>query len=430
MGKPFYTVYDIETTGLSAACQCEIIEFAGIQYDENLNELNRLHIYVKPYTKLPKKIVELTGITNEQLAGCENRFKALPKIRNFIGDTISVCHNASFDFGFISTMCVQQGLPVLTDYICTLKSYKALTGEKQAKLFMVCDRLGISLENAHTAICDAEATAKLFKKLMELNEQEPVSKLYRKSYSEDELYKSVMANIAAQNPNKKVREAVTQYVEGSKKIDVNCVFNLFEKAQDPIKVANTCGYDSNEVAKLFTLWLNQTRCPRFVFLEDFTLNRQIEAMIRHSGSLNDLYELHAYIYKDKPINKGLYSYFWIKHKHSDFDEYHKMLNFLFELEVDPCELITILPHIYPSDIVLAFCKFAEGNKNNKREYIAKTIVSRLSLNEAINSDALHYTNDELIEHPDKINLAITCALYERNFFKIAQCLNDDLMNII
>ena len=430
MGKPFYTVYDIETTGLSAACQCEIIEFAGIQYDEDLNELNRMHIYIKPYAKLPKKIIELTGITNEQLAGCENRFKALPKIRNFIGDTISVCHNASFDFGFISTMCVQQGLPVLTDYICTLKSYKALTGEKQAKLFMVCERLGISLENAHTAICDAEATAQLFKKLIELNKQEPVSKLYRKSYSEDELYRSVMANIAVQNPNKKVREAVTQYVSGKDNIDVFQTFQLFEKAQDPIKVANACGYDSHEVAKLFTLWLNQTRCPRFVFLEDFTLNKQIEAMIKHSGSLSELYELHAYIYKDKPINSGLYSYFWIKHKHHDFEAYNKSLKFLFNYELNLSELIPVLPHIYPNDIVLAFCEFAENNRNTKRDYIAKMLVNRKQLNDAIENDTLHFTNDELVAHPDKINLAITCALYERNFFKIAQCLNHVFLYII
>ena len=419
MGKPFYTVYDIETTGLSAACQCEIIEFAGIQYDEDLNELNRLHIYVKPYTKLPKKITELTGITNEQLAGCENRFKALPKIRSFIGDTISVCHNASFDFGFISTMCVQQGLPVLTDYICTLKTYKALTGEKQAKLFMVCEKLGISLTNAHTAICDAEATAQLFKKLMELNSQETVSKLHRKTYNEKELYKSIMANIAAQNPNKKVRDAVTQHIVNSGHVNVAEVFQRFEKAQDPIKIAMECGYDSNAIADLFVLWLNKSRCPRFVFLEDYTLNRQMEAMIKHADSLNELYELHEYIYKDKPINKGLYNYFWIKHKCYDQSIYSTSLNVLFELEVDLAEIARSLSHLYASDIMLAFCKFAENNRSSKREYIAKSLVSRSQLNEAIEKDTMHFTNDMISNNPELINLAVTCALYERNFFKIA-----------
>lgn len=421
MGTPFYTVYDIETTGLSAACQCEIIEFAGIKYDENLNEIDRLHIYVKPYKKLPKKIVELTGITNEQLAGCENRFQVLPKIRSFIGDTISVCHNANFDHGFISTMCVLQGLPILKSYICTLKSYKALTGEKTGKLFMACEKFGISLENAHTAIADAEATAKLFKKLKELDKDEVISKMFLKTYDEKEYYLSIMANIAAQNPNKKIRDAVCNCVIPNEptKLDIDVVIDAFAHGKDPNAVCQLYNYNNNDVSLLFALWLNSHRLPKFIFLEDFSLNRQIKTMIGYADDLTDVYCMHKKIYGDTTINRGLYNYFWMKLKHFDTTIYNTAVTVLFVNEYPIEKIIENFSNINPSDITLAFCKFAELSKNEHREYIAKTIVSKNALINAVNDNRTHFTDAEIKNNPTLINLAITCALYERNFFKTA-----------
>lgn len=419
MGIPVYTVYDIETTGLSAACQCEIIEFAGIQYDADFNEVDRLHIYVKPYKKLPKKIVELTGITNEQLAGCENRFQALPKIRSFIGNTISVCHNASFDFGFISTMCLLQGLPILTSYICTLKTYKALTGEKSAKLFMACEKFGIELKNAHTAIADVEATAKLFKELIALDNMEPISKIYKKTYDEKELYISLMANIAVQNPNKKVRDAVCARPNPStNEVDIDAVLTQFDKCKDPIQICNTLNYRCDDVDLLFALWLNPKRLPKFVFLEDYTLNKQIKTMIDHSSDLLDVYKLHKQIYDDAPCNRGLYNYFWMKFKHTDRDVCALALNTLFIHEYDLEKIVTNFPHIKPCEITLKFVTFAELYKNEHREYIARNIISKNELYQLIESNKTHYIDSEIQNNPWSIKKAVTCELYERGFFKI------------
>ena len=419
MGIPVYTVYDIETTGLSAACQCEIIEFAGIKYDADFNEVDRLHIYTKPYKKLPKKIVELTGITNEQLAGCENRFQTLPKIRNFIGNTISVCHNANFDFGFISTMCLQQGLPILTSYICTLKTYKALTGEKSAKLFMACEKFGIELKNAHTAIADVEATAKLFKKLVELDKEEAVSKIYKKTYDEKELYISLMANVAVQNPNKKVRDAVCARPNPSMNdADVNTVIESFTKGRDPIQICNAYDFKADDVELLFALWLNNSRLPKFVFLEDYTLNKQVKTMIDHSDDLLDLYNIHTKIYPDNPMNRGLYNYFWIKYKHVDRRVCNTALHMLFTKNYAVEDIVKNFPHIKPCEITLMFVEFAEQNKNSYRDYIAKTILSRKELNDLIEIDRMQYSDSEIQNNTSLIRNAITCELYKSSFFKI------------
>jgi hypothetical protein len=226
-----------------------------------------------------------------------------------------------------------------------------------------------------------------------------------------------MANIACQNPNKKVREALTQYVPGKTYKNIDAIFSQFSKGKDPIKIANEFGYDSNEIASLFGLWLNSSRCPRFIFLEDFTLNKQVESMIKHSGSIGELYELHNYIYKNAPMNAVLYNYFWIKYKHQDYDLYKQVLHKLFEREVELSSLIKHLPHVYPTDIARTFCDFAEHSKETHRSYIAENLVSRSELNKLL-EESNNLTNDMLKESPELIKQTITCELYRRGFFKI------------
>ena len=417
MSKAAYTVYDIETTGLSAACQCEIIEFAGIKLDENLNEVDRMHIYIKPYAKIPKKIVELTGITNEKVAGRENRFQALPKIREFIGDTISVCHNAQFDFGFISTMCLQQGLPVLGSYICTMKSYKAITGEKQAKLFMACEKFGIELKNAHTAIADVEATVEVFKNLVELDKENIKSKMHKVTYDKKELYVSLMSNIAGQNPNKKVREEVCKAVSNNMvSVDLDTVFSEFAAGRNPLTICQSRPYSFNVVSDLFLIWLNQTRLPKFVYMEDYSWNRQIKGMYEHANTISEAYELHKKIYETDAINLALYNYLWVKFKKPiDAQTINSAFLVLFNNEYKLEKMLETLPHIKVSDIVMAFCDFAESNRMMHRDYIRDHLPSKLELQTAIANNVV-YTDDEMRTDMKKLYIAIAIELNNRSFF--------------
>ena len=421
-----YTVYDIETTGLSAACQCEIIEFAGIKLDEDLKEIGRLHVYVKPYNKLPKKIVELTGITNEMLSGADNRFVMLPKIRAFIGDTISVCHNSQFDFSFISTMCLQQGLPILKDHICTMKSYKAITGEKTAKLAAACERFGIELKHAHTAIADVEATVKLFRALCDYDDGQGRSKLCIKRTDDKKLFISLMSAICSQNPNKKTRDLLCA-VPSSKKsgaesyneVNPQTVFNFFEAAKDPLNVCDNTGYDFNVVSEMFALWLNNKRMPRFVYLEDTQINRQIRAMIERCGSLSELIEMHKKVYDTDQVNIGAYTYFWRKNKSLFEDEViAKGLMVLFCHKYPIEKIIEVCPHIHPCTVALEFCRFAENNKSKYHQYIAESLCNKGDMEKAIDNHNGHFTDDEISANPALIKVAVTCTLFERNFFAI------------
>ena len=57
-----FVVFDLETTGLDAA-KHEIIEIAAIRVNRDSTHHDTIQALVKPTKKVPKKIVELTGIT-------------------------------------------------------------------------------------------------------------------------------------------------------------------------------------------------------------------------------------------------------------------------------------------------------------------------------------------------------------------------------
>ncbi len=50
---------------------------------------------------IPEEVVKITNITNEMVKDAETIDKIMPKVMEFIGDTILVAHNADFDIGFI-----------------------------------------------------------------------------------------------------------------------------------------------------------------------------------------------------------------------------------------------------------------------------------------------------------------------------------------
>lgn len=57
--------------------------------------------FVNPEMDIPEEVVKITNITNEMVKDAETIDKIMPKVMEFIGDSILVAHNADFDIGFI-----------------------------------------------------------------------------------------------------------------------------------------------------------------------------------------------------------------------------------------------------------------------------------------------------------------------------------------
>lgn len=160
-----YVVFDTETTGLESN-KDEIIEIGACKIvNGRIDET--FSTFVKPSKRVPKEITELTGITNEMVADAPTINYVLPDFYKFCHGATLVGHNVSFDMGFVLNMAKKLSYNFNHNTMDTIEMAKAkLKGLKNYKLGTVVEKLGIVLDNAHRAINDAVATAKVFIKLM------------------------------------------------------------------------------------------------------------------------------------------------------------------------------------------------------------------------------------------------------------------------
>lgn len=160
-------VFDIETTGLSSSVD-KITEIGAVKIKNGL-VIDRYSTLVNPEIPIPYKITDLTGITNEMVADQRTIKDVMPEFKNFFGDCPLVAHNAMFDWGFIRTKAYELGIDLKNTIIDTLQlSRTLLPNLKKYKLNIVCQHLNIKLENHHRAVHDAEATAQMFLKFVEM----------------------------------------------------------------------------------------------------------------------------------------------------------------------------------------------------------------------------------------------------------------------
>lgn len=174
-------VLDLETTGFSPKSKygkgsidnplgAEIIE-VGITEFHNLKIGKNYSRLIKPVKAVPSDIEELTHITNQMLTNQKSLREVLPPLRKFIGNNLIIGHNVTFDLRFLNYYLELMGLPLITNYVCTMNMLKTLNklgkynGENY-KLGTAVDYYNIKLLNAHRAYADTYATACLFLKLI------------------------------------------------------------------------------------------------------------------------------------------------------------------------------------------------------------------------------------------------------------------------
>ena len=166
-----FVAFDLETTGLSSRTD-RIIEIGAVLM-KNGQEIDRFQTFVDPEQKLEKKIIDLTGITDDMLVGAPKIEEVLPKFLEFVGDRVLVAHNADFDTGFIRAECQRQDLPYQFTTADTLVlSQNLLTHLHKFKLNIVSDALSLPDFNHHRAADDAVTCGLVMNKLMQIMEEE------------------------------------------------------------------------------------------------------------------------------------------------------------------------------------------------------------------------------------------------------------------
>lgn len=152
-----YCVIDTETTGLSPYWD-EIIEI-GMLRVRNGEIVDRYSQLIKPQYEIDEFITELTGITNEMVAGMPSIDKVKDEVLSFIGGDIIVGHNTSFDLRFLNAGF---DTDIENEYVDTLQFARKVYPELgHHRLEDLATYLNLS-NNEHRALADCVTTQELY----------------------------------------------------------------------------------------------------------------------------------------------------------------------------------------------------------------------------------------------------------------------------
>ena len=162
-----YVIFDLETTGLNREHN-KIIEIGAVKV-KNGQIIDRFSTFINPHEKLTKEISELTNITNDMLIDAPEESEMLPKFFDFFGNSVLVAHNAKFDIGFIKKWSERNNRVIENTIVDTVGVSRTIFPDMtKHSLSVLTKKLDISLENHHRAVDDAEATAHIFIKFIEI----------------------------------------------------------------------------------------------------------------------------------------------------------------------------------------------------------------------------------------------------------------------
>ncbi len=162
-----FVVFDTETTGFYAGSD-QMIEIGAVKI-KNGEIIDRFDELINPNRVLPKKIVELTEITDEMLKSCDNEENVTKRFLKWAGNDPMVAHNAKFDISFMKASCSKYNLGEFEYTVLdTMEIARMLyPGWPNHKLSTLVKKLDVPWDEDkhHRGDYDAEGTAIAFYKM-------------------------------------------------------------------------------------------------------------------------------------------------------------------------------------------------------------------------------------------------------------------------
>src|SRR5439155_841826 len=113
-----FVVFDLETTGLSAA-RDQICEVGAVRV-RALESVDSFQSLVNPRMALPEPVARLTGLREQELRGAPSTASVLRRFLAFAGDELLVAHNARFDQRFLERqLLLRHGRRLSEPPLCT-----------------------------------------------------------------------------------------------------------------------------------------------------------------------------------------------------------------------------------------------------------------------------------------------------------------------
>lgn len=178
LARTEFVVFDLETTGAKAP-PCRITEIGAYKI-KNGKIVAEFESLVNPEIPIPEFISQLTGISDDMVAGAPKFAEVIESFLEFIGDAVLVAHNAHFDMHFLNHEVgqVYDGYKVASPHLCTVQlSRKLLPNIENHRLHTVAEHFLITIKNRHRAAGDAHATAKIFIELLDQIKERGISDL-------------------------------------------------------------------------------------------------------------------------------------------------------------------------------------------------------------------------------------------------------------
>ena len=157
---------DLETTGLSPQRDA-IIEVGAVRFRGG-EELDTFHTLVNPLRALSQFVVELTGISQQEVDAAPPFGALASDLADFIGSSPIVGHNVAFDLAFLA----EGGLGLTNIGLDTQDMATVfLPAARRYALSALAQELGVAQESPHRALPDARACHRVFISLIELARQ-------------------------------------------------------------------------------------------------------------------------------------------------------------------------------------------------------------------------------------------------------------------
>lgn len=163
-----------------------LYEALGVFYDKK-GYMNISHTRIRRYEilqeflqkyveeeqmKIPERIRELTGITQEMVEGQPTPAEAVRAFLDFCGEQDLMGHNLIFDYSFLKHQAADQKIPFEKNGIDTLKIARILLPDLESRsLTNLCGYFQIDRAHAHRAYHDALATHELYQHLVRIAEE-------------------------------------------------------------------------------------------------------------------------------------------------------------------------------------------------------------------------------------------------------------------
>ena len=174
-----FAVVDIETTG-STPQSAGITEIAIVIHN-GIEVTGKYVTLINPRHKIPPFIVNMTGISDEMVAGAPLFEEVAPQIYNLLNGRVFVAHNVSFDYSFVHYLLGRSGFQWSAPKLCTIKlSRRVFPGLEKYGLGSLTRDLGIRIEGRHRAWGDAAATAQVLTMAIQKEGMQPIHSLLAK----------------------------------------------------------------------------------------------------------------------------------------------------------------------------------------------------------------------------------------------------------